>query len=149
MILDLRSRERAIDPGRGARPSGVRSERNGGAMKQRWWIAIVAVLGIGLAVLLFPRPDTGQDLPPAGEANPANTDPLAFRGDDGPRNGAPAAKTGKRQPGTPGGMRTGPKPGTSALQERRNRTEVVYASKLVTPFSAVRYTLLRKTDDAA
>ena len=32
-------------------------------MNQRWWIAIVGVVGIGLAFLLFPKPNTGEDIP--------------------------------------------------------------------------------------
>ncbi|MEQ1503772.1 MAG: hypothetical protein ABMB14_16145 [Myxococcota bacterium] len=113
-------------------------------MRQRWWIAIVAVVGIGLAVLLFPRPDTGQDIP---DADPTNTDPLNF-------DGQPSGKPGRvaRAPGEAGeagepGTAMPPKPGTEPRSATRSRPEVVYASKLVTPFSAIRYTLMKTKDN--
>lgn len=108
-------------------------------MQQRWWIAIVAVIGIGLAIMLFPRPDTGGDIP---SPNPANTDPMAFK--DG--NGAGVANDAPRSKANPDRAKAGPKP-KSVIAERRSRTEVIYASKLVTPFSAIRYTLMRMKDD--
>lgn len=124
-------------------------------MRQRWWIAVVAVVGIGLAILLFPRPDTGEDIP---AANPDNASPLDFGNDAPPRRDRGDGLTA-RAPGAEGAttarpeldprLRGGPKPGTEALMEKRNRPEVVYASKLVTPFSAIRYTLMRLKDDPA
>jgi hypothetical protein len=100
-------------------------------MNQRWWIAIVGIVGIGLALLLFPRPDTGEDIP-----------------DPDPQN--QPFKNGKRDPNKarppidPSRVSTGPKPGMEELVAKRNRPEVVYATKLVTPFSAMRYTLSRE-----
>jgi hypothetical protein len=100
-------------------------------MNQRWWIAIVGIVGIGLAFLLFPRPDTGEDIP-----------------DPDPQN--QPFKNAKREPGKPRApidpnrISTGPKPGMEELVAKRNRIEVVYATKLVTPFSAMRYTLSRE-----
>jgi len=45
-------------------------------MSQRWWLIGVAIVGVILAVLLVPRPDTGVDIP---DADPANTRPLDFK----------------------------------------------------------------------
>lgn len=106
-------------------------------MNQRWWIAIVGVVGIGLAFLLFPRPDTGDDIP---APNPANTDPFKE-----------GAKRKSRPPIDPSRISTDPtqKPGMAELIEKRNRPEVVYATKLVTPFSAMRYNLSRTGADDA
>ena len=32
---------------------------------QRWMIGLVALVGVALAVLMFPSRDTGEDVPPA------------------------------------------------------------------------------------
>jgi hypothetical protein len=102
-----------------------------GRMNQRWWIAIVAIVGIGLAFLLFPRPDTGGDIP---DPDPQNQ----------PFKGAKRDPNQPRPPIPPDRVSTGPKPGMEELVAKRNRVEVVYATKLVTPFSAMRYTLSRE-----
>lgn len=109
-------------------------------MNQRWWIAIVGVVGIGLAFLLFPRPNTGEDIP---DPNPQNIDPF--------KEGA-KRKPGKAKPPIdPARISTDPmqKPGMKEIMEKRNRPEVVYATKLVTPFSAMRYTLAREGSEEA
>ena len=118
-------------------------------MNQKWWIAIVAVVGIGLAVLLFPRPNTGEPIP---SSDPANVDPLNFKnGKNLAANGAVNPNTvGKpRPPVDPDSIRTGPKPGTETRAAMRNRPEAVYASKIITPFSAIRYTLLKENTEPA
>ena len=32
-------------------------------MKQKWWLVAAGLVGIGLAILLFPKPDTGSSIP--------------------------------------------------------------------------------------
>lgn len=111
-------------------------------MQQRWWIAVVAVLGIGLAVLLFPRPDTGEDIP---EADPTNTNPLDFEANpEGTVRPARAKQEKKRRKGA-----TGPKPGMERIMELRNRPDAVFAGKLTAPWAAIRYTLMKQQDEDA
>lgn len=98
-------------------------------MNQRWWLAIVGIVAVGLVFLLFPRPDTGEDIP---DPDPQNA---PFK--EGKRNRPKA-------PVDPERVATGPNPAQEAVREKRNRPEVAYATKLVTPFSAMRYTLARE-----
>lgn len=118
-------------------------------MNQRWWIAIVAVVGIGLAVLLFPRPDTGGDIP---GANPGNVDPTDFKnGENLPPNSAVNPRiVGRPRPAIdPDRVRSGIKPGAENRAALRNRPEAIYASKLITPFSAIRFTLMKEGSEPA
>jgi hypothetical protein len=110
-------------------------------MKQGWWIAIVAVVGVVLAFLLFPRPDTGAALPGASPdvAKPGRPTPA----------GDQAAGETPRGAVDPSRVRTGIKPGQEGLVAKRNRPEVIYASKLVTPFSAIRYGLIKDGSEEA
>lgn len=94
---------------------------------QRWWIVGVAVVGIALAVLLFPRPDTG-DIP---EPNPKIVDPLDFE--------TPGKASKQKMKAV-----TGPRPGMERLIELRSQPDAVYAGKLTAPWSAVRYALLKE-----
>lgn len=112
-------------------------------MQQRWWIAVVAVVGIGLAVLLFPRPDTGEDIP---DADPTNVDPLDFsdKGDLPPGSAINPKLAGKvRKTIDPDRKLTGPKPGTEELIAKRNKPEAVFAGKIVAPWSGIRYVLMK------
>ena len=36
---------------------------SGGQVKQKWWLIAAGLVGIGLAILLFPKPDTGSSIP--------------------------------------------------------------------------------------
>ncbi len=111
-------------------------------MQQRWWIGVVAVVGIGLAILLFPRPDTGADIPPP---DPSNTNPLDFDGEDELPKGAvrsPRAGNTPRPKVDPTRAAKGPNPAAKELQELRSSPTAVYAAKLTAPWSAMRYTLL-------
>ncbi|HHO54204.1 MAG TPA: hypothetical protein ENK18_25875 [Deltaproteobacteria bacterium] len=114
-------------------------------MQQRWWIAVIAVLGIGLAVFLFPRPDTGEDIP---EADPTNTNPLDFdagsQGTVRPPRDQRASKPGKKGKGV-----KGVKPGMERIMELRNRPDAVFAGRLTAPWSAIRYTLMQQQDEDA
>lgn len=106
-------------------------------MRQRWWIGVVALVGIVLAVLLFPRPDTGADITvdatsddPDDEGVASNDDQQATRRD--------------RRERRAGRVGTGPKPGAAAALAARHRPEIVYSSKIIAPWSAIRYVLLKE-----
>jgi hypothetical protein len=103
-------------------------------MRQRWWIAIVAVVGIGLAILLFPRPDTGEAIEGTDPASQAVAEGKAPR---------------PRAPADPNRERPGVRPGMEEVAAKRNRPEAIYASKLVTPFSSIRYTLVKEGSEPA
>ncbi|MBX2803852.1 MAG: hypothetical protein KTR31_39615 [Myxococcales bacterium] len=107
---------------------------------QRWWIAIVAVVGIGLAILLFPRPDTGQDIP---DVAPTNADAGDFDGDGTPE--PRLRKKGRKN----NSVMEGHKEGLERLAEIRSRPDAVHAGKLTAPWSTIRYALMKANDDEA
>lgn len=90
-------------------------------MQQRWWLLAVAVLGMGLAILLIPRPDTGE-IPAA----PTPTDPAP----------APAPAPSAR-----GDLIPGPPPGAEKVIAQRNRPSAKTARELAAPLGGVRYSL--------
>lgn len=112
-------------------------------MQQRWWIAVVAVVGVGLAIMLFPRPNTGDGV---------GTEPGAAPEFQERTNGTAAvnpnvAGNRGRVSAPPGADLSAP--GEAEQIAKRSTPESVYASKLVSPFSAIRYTLAKKeTPDA-
>lgn len=115
-------------------------------MNQRWWIAIVAVVGIGLAVLLFPRPDTGDGI---SGSQPGGAVAVGEEGGATVSGGTTSVGKPPRPPINPDRIRTGVKPGTEGRAAQRNRPEAVYASKLITPLSAMRYTLMKEGSEPA
>ena len=98
-------------------------------MNQRWSIAIVAVVGIGLAMLLFPRPDTGGSIP---GSDPANVDPLGFENGKNlpPNSGVNPSVVGKpRARSTRTTSARARSRGSRNRIAQRNRPEAIYASK--------------------
>lgn len=117
-------------------------------MKGRWWIAVVAALGLVLAFLLMPKPNTGVDVVrPDGQASPAPS-PGAGAGVE-PGTVVRSDRTGPRPEKDLSRMVTGQKPGMERFLEHRNRPEVVYSGKLIAPWAAVRYILLKDGSDDA
>jgi len=90
-------------------------------MQQRWWLLAVAVLGIGLAVLLIPRPDTGEipELPPEAPAPAPVRPPRPDKAD----------------------LIPGPPPGAEKVIAQRNRPSSKASRELAAPMGGIRYTL--------
>ena len=99
-------------------------------MQQRWWLVAVAVVGVGLAVLLIPRPDTGEIPEPAPVVKPV------VMPDD-----APAPQKPARVRPDPKNMIPGPPPGAEEVIARRNRPSAKASTKLAAPWGAIRYRL--------
>ena len=117
-------------------------------MKQKWWLIAAGALGITLAALLFPKPDTGDTL--VGDAN--NVTPLDFKDDnDGPR----VVKPGDRQLRAskrdlrPVNGKLGPNPVAAEMMQRRNTPEAVHAIRLSGPWTVIRRQLMMQGSDEA
>jgi hypothetical protein len=105
-------------------------------MTQRWWVAIVAAAGIALAILLFPRPDTGDDAAALAEQPP--TAPRAPPVIEGGRPGGPPPDI------EPGRMIQGPRPDQAEALARRATPEATYANLLIGPVSSFKYTIRKQ-----
>lgn len=105
-------------------------------MTQRWWVAIVAAAGIALAILLFPRPDTGDDLI-VTEEKPVVA-PRPSPAVQGFRPGAEGPNA------VPGHMVEGPRPDAAELMARRATPEATYANLLIGPVSSFKYTMRKQ-----
>lgn len=106
-------------------------------MQRRWWwIVLVALVGVSLAIVLLPRPDTGDDIapPPAPRAAQASERPAAT-----PPRGV--TRPGEEPVDAVGVQAV--RPELAAIREARNKPEVVYAGKVMGPWSAMRYVLLK------
>lgn len=122
-------------------------------MQQKWWLIAAGVLGIGLAVLLFPRPDTGGTVPSG--ADPLNTNPLDFkRTEDGKPARIARAQNGTvdpramRREARPPEERLGANPMAGELAKRRSSPEAIFAGRASGPWTIVRRQLLLMADDA-
>lgn len=117
-------------------------------MQQRWWLLAAGIVGIGLAILLFPRPDTG-----GGEADMSNRDPLDFTAE------GVKERPGRFRPGSdpnmplhrdlPKDQRKGPNPMAEAAAARRAVPEAQYAGRVSAPFTLIRRQLLQEGSDEA
>lgn len=123
---------------------------------QRWWIVAVALVGIGLAFFLFPRPDRGEaPSEPAPAANVAEADgarpePGNFgRPGRGKRKGRKAG--GASNPDGPAVPAVPPE--VLAAQERlaelRAQPDAQAAAKLIGAWGGVRKTLIENESEAA
>lgn len=123
---------------------------------QRWWLVVAGIVGIGLAVLLIPRPDTGGEIPSqdlSGIEVPQTRTPQADEGvirakrrPDGSRD---RTMMGSRDDGStvrtkeatidpaPGAV-TRINPKASRLDMRRNTPETQYARKTLAPWTQLR-----------
>ena len=128
---------------------------------QRWWLVVAGVVGIGLAVLLVPRPDTGDDVSDRPVASVMPGAPA--RADDGEptlvgrspvREGQPTALGPDGTPlfETPGMVGTGKEPSlnprAARLSARMDTPEGRYAGKALAPWTQVRRLIAMKTTDA-
>ena len=125
---------------------------------QRWWLVVAGILGVALAVLLIPRPDTGGEVRerPIGEID---VEDPARRGDEGlvtvgTRPGGGMGEIGPDgQPiaGDPASgeivRRDEPNPKAAALAARRDVPEVRYAGKALAPWTQVRRLLSMKSGE--
>jgi len=126
-------------------------------MSQRWWLVGVAVVGVVLAVLLVPRPDTGADIP---DPDPTNTDPLDFKAPAPAPAPAPTPTPATPEPQEDYGMRRTPPvkvegeepnitPEQKAFIEKRNAPEPTAARAMVGPMGSIRRQLSIDGSDEA
>jgi len=116
-------------------------------MQQKWWLILAGIIGIGLAVVLFPRPDTGEAIP---EADLSNADPLNFQepGQERPSAAPPSRdKIVKRREMRPHDMK-GRLPLAVSASRRQADPEAILAGRASGPWTIIRRQLiLAKTDD--
>ncbi len=106
-------------------------------MQQRWWLVAAGVVGIGLAILLFPRPDTGSEVP---DADPTNTQPLDFR-QAKPKTGehrVMRAASAKKLPMEHQQMRLGPNPVALEYAKARDNPASLYAGRATGPWAVIK-----------
>lgn len=128
---------------------------------QRWWLVGAGVIGIALAIVLFPRPDTGGVVP---QPDPTNNQPLNFQRpspDDPGTADDPLARKGLSRPGADPTKiraihdrksikpeeRNGPNPLAAESARKRSQPEAVYAGRASAPFTLIRRELLREDTD--
>jgi len=122
-------------------------------MQQKWWLIAAGVVGIGMAIVLFPRPDTGEDIP---EADLTNADPLNFK-----EPGQEKAKASKTLPGGAKRRATmrrdlnvqdlskrGPLPLAHAASRRKAAPEAVFAGRASGPWTIIRRQLILTETEA-
>src|SRR5262245_22866224 len=105
-------------------------------MTQRWWVAVVAGAGILLAILLFPRPDTGDD--------PVVVSPVPVQ-QSRPPSAAAADRPGALPPAVhPDLLATGPRPDAAEYMARKATPEATTANLLIGPVSSFKYTIRKQ-----
>lgn len=130
-------------------------------MQQKWWLVAAGIVGIVLAVLLFPRPDTGSDVPPP---DPTNTRPLDFKADQAAQKREERRRSTRTLPLRRDAMgertevgalgerrlsegRGGPNPIAAELAKRRGAPDAVYAGRASGPWTMIRRQLMTQQKD--
>lgn len=128
---------------------------------QRWWIVVVAVVGIGLAFLLFPSPDLGDGAPgpvPVAAAPDAAAPPAPGRNvttlEGSPEPSAGGPSFGSKDVVKPSGVEKAPQPpevleAQQRLRELRARPDAQASANLIGSWGGLRKTLLESESDEA
>lgn len=112
-------------------------------MQQKWWLFAAGFVGIALAILLFPKPET-DDLP---SPDMTRTDPLDFKSDGRDRRNRPEqVRVAHRDARPP--MTKVPRSRIKGM-EHLATPEAVYSGRLSGPWTLVRRQLLANGDDEA
>lgn len=141
-------------------------------MQQKWWLVAAGLVGIGLAVLLFPKPDTGGDIPdptpgrvdfnaaPEEEAGGAIVE---NRGVDAEKVARPVSGRMRpmdrgqgltppivnANPADPDQLRRGPSPAALENVRLRSQPDAVFAGRAAAPISLIRRQLLLSDSEEA
>jgi hypothetical protein len=134
-------------------------------VKQKWWLIAAGVVGIGLAILLFPKPDTGSSIPdPTPGRVSFDAAPEVMDGDQSAGQNKTDAPTATRidkrtarltgpianiDPAAVQQLRRGPSPTAMENVRRRAEPEAVFAGRVAGSISLIRRQLLLSDSDAA
>lgn len=114
-------------------------------MQQKWWLVAAGVVGIALAILLFPKPESPSDLP---DPDMTRANPLDFKGDPGAKNkGARQVRVAERELRRPDILRQDA--ARVAGHPGMDDPEAVYSGRLSGPWTLVRRQLLANGSDDA
>lgn len=110
-------------------------------MQQKWWLVAAGVVGIALAILLFPKPENDR-LP---EPDLTNANPLDFKGNEKPK--PTQIRVARREPVSSDRLkaRAARLPGMGHL----TTPEAIYSGRLSGPWTLVRRQLLAHGDEDA
>jgi len=135
-------------------------------MDKKWlWLAGASVIGLILAILMMPSPDTGSDIPEldrtiknprdfSGDPEVAAVTPPPIKPGEPPH---PGKRTRPEAPGTPNirrdliptDNRAGPNPIAAQVLARQMEPESVFAGRASAPFTLIRRQLLMNGSDEA
>lgn len=108
-------------------------------MQQKWWLVAAGAVGIALAILLFPKPESG-DLP---DADLTRANPLDFKGKEKPK-GPSVTRVGRREVLPPDVSAA--RAARAVGMEHLTTPEAIFAGRLSGPWTLVRRQLLAHGD---